>query len=36
MLASLREPPEFFIMREVGVYCYKSYEIASEGPTIAS
>jgi hypothetical protein len=36
MLASLRESPEFFIMREVGVYYYRSYEIALEGSIIMS
>jgi hypothetical protein len=31
---SLKESLEFFIMREVGVYCYRSYEIALEDLTI--
>jgi hypothetical protein len=34
ILASLEEPPEFFIMREMGVYCYKPYEVALEGSII--
>jgi hypothetical protein len=34
ILALLEEPPEFFIMREVSVYCYRFYKIALEGPAI--
>jgi hypothetical protein len=33
--ASSRESPESFIMREVGVHYYRSYEVAPEGSTIA-
>jgi hypothetical protein len=34
ILASLRESLEFFIIREVGVYRYKSYEIVLKDSTI--
>jgi hypothetical protein len=34
ILASLEEPLESFIMREVGVYYYRFYEVALEGLAI--
>jgi hypothetical protein len=36
ILALLEKPLEFFIMREVGVYRYRSYEIMLKGPIIMS
>jgi hypothetical protein len=36
ILASLEEPLEFFIIRKMSVHHYRSYEVALEGPTIAS
>jgi hypothetical protein len=35
ILASSEELLEFFIMRKMGVYHYRSYEIALKGPIIA-